>query len=118
MKLNDKKLFAIMQQDKTGKPDDRIEDRLRYAMMLKNSAQPVRQNSMAGFVSWLFSFHGMGIKMTAISCLLVVSMLKTNLHQSTITSGQSDSIFFNRSMVADSTLLMKEFKPSQHDTLF
>lgn len=117
-KLNEKDLFAAMQADCVGKPDARIEERLLYTMMLKSSREPARQNSMSGFAGWLFSLQGMGIKTAVFSCLLVVSLMNNHLYQGKGISGQNDSVFVEKIMVADSTRILQEFNTNKNDTLF
>ncbi|HBL77572.1 MAG TPA: hypothetical protein DD458_20265 [Prolixibacteraceae bacterium] len=119
MKRNiDKKLFELMQSNHVGEPKEEIEDRLMYTFMLKNGTSTLRQNSFAEFAGWFFSFKNMGIKTATLSCLLIVTLMNTNLHQKQATSSICDSTFVEKALVLDSTSLSSDFNVNSKDTSF
>ena len=119
MKRNrDNKLFELLKNDHIGEPKPEIEDRLMYTYMLKNSTSTLRQNSFAGFSGWLFSLKNIGIKTAVLSCLLLFTLMNTNLHQNQASSGNCDSIFVEKTLVPDSASFSNEITVDQKDSLF
>jgi hypothetical protein len=102
-KKNSDQMFAqLLRNDNVGKPDRAIEDRLMYSYMLKSGRSKVRQNSFASFFGWMFSGQGLALKIATISLVVFFSVVNT---QNFFESGKisaSDSIYSQRTLVADS----------------
>lgn len=114
----DKKLTQLLQNDSVGSPKSEIEDRLMYTFLLKNGTSPVRQNSFAGFSSWLFSFKQIGVKTAVLSCLFLFTLMNSNLHQNQTYSGTCDSTFVEKALVLDSACFSNDNLSDKRDTLF
>lgn len=114
----DKKLFQLLGYDNVGSPKSEIEDRLMYTFMLKNGTSTVRQNSFAGFTSWLFSFKQIGVKTAVLSCLFIFTMMNSNLHQDQRYTGTCDSTFVEKALVLDSACFTNDNFSDKRDTLF
>lgn len=114
----DKKLFQLFGDDNIGNPKSEIEDRLMYTFMLKSGTSTIRQNSFAGFSSWLFSFKNIGVKTAVLSCLFIFTMMNSNLHQSQNDGGTCDSTFVEKALVLDSASFSDNNLSDKRDTLF
>ncbi len=102
-KRNSDQLFAqLLQKDNIGKPDQAIEDRLMYSYLLKSGKSKVRQNSFAYFFGWMFSVQGLGVKIATISLIVFFSAVNTQYFFEAGKIGASDSIYNQRTLVADS----------------
>ncbi len=118
MKKNQEQLFAeLLQNDRVGKPDQAIEDRLMYSFMLKSGASKPRQNSFASFFGWVFSAQSLGFKTGLVSVILFFSVMN---NQISIESGKvsaSDTVFTRRVLVADSTNFIQSLDSIRPDSL-
>ena len=102
-KKNSDQMFAqMLRNDNVGKPDRAIEDRLLYSYMLKSGKSKVRQNSFASFFGWMFSGQGLGVKFATISLVVFFSAINTQSFFEAGKIGASDSIYSQRTLVADS----------------
>lgn len=102
-KRNSDQMFAqLLKNDHVGKPDQSVEDRLMYSYMLKSGKSKVRQNSFASFFSWMFSGQGLGVKIATISLVVFFSVFNNNYFFESGKIGASDSIYSQRTLVADS----------------
>lgn len=114
----DNKLFELLKKDSTGGPTVEIEERLMYTFMLKNGTSNVRQNSFSGFSSWLFSFKNIGVKTAVLSCLLLFTLMNSNLHQNQSFQGTCDSTYVEKALVLDSACFTNNKLSDKKDTLF
>jgi hypothetical protein len=102
-KKNSDQLFTqLLQNDRVGKPDQAIEERLMYSYMLKSGKSKVRQNSFASFFGWMLSGRGVAFKAAVVS-LVVYFSVYTNpgfFEAGKLSAG--DSLSYHRTLVADS----------------
>jgi hypothetical protein len=113
----DQLLGQLLQNDRIGKPDQAIEDRLMYSFLLKAGQQKVRQNSFVSFFGWLFSAQSLGLKTGLVSVILFFSVMN---NQISIESGKvtaADSLFTKRVLVADSTSFIQTIDSIRPDSL-
>jgi len=102
-KRNTDQLFTqLLQNDKVGKPDPAIEERLMYSYMLKSGRTKARQNSFASFFGWMFSGKGFGVKMAMVSLVVFLSVFNNPSFFEAGKIGSCDSIVCQRTLVADS----------------
>lgn len=102
-KRNSDQLFAqLLKNDHVGKPDQAVEDRLMYSFMLKSGKSKVRQNSFASFFGWMFSGQGLGVKIATVSLVVFFSVFNNSYFFESGKIGASDSIYSQRTLVADS----------------
>lgn len=102
-KRNSDQLFAeLLKNDRVSKSDQAVEDRLMYSFMLKSGKTKARQNSFASFFGWMFSGQGLGVKIATISLVVFFSVVNTQYFFEAGKIGASDSIYNQRTLVADS----------------
>lgn len=117
-KRNSDQMFAqLLKNDHVGKPDQVVEDRLMYSYMLKSGKSKVRQNSFASFFSWMFSGQGLGVKIATISLVVFFSAVNTQYFFEAGKIGASDSIYSQRTLVADSAHFIQLVDSLRVDTL-
>lgn len=103
-KMNQDQLFTeLLRNDRVGKPDQAVGDRLMYSFMLKNSRSKLRQNSFSSFFAWIFSTQSLGLKTGLVSLALFFSVINTQLNFESGRIDYSDSLNIKRILVADST---------------
>jgi hypothetical protein len=96
-------MFAqLLKSDQVGKPNQAIEDRLMYSYMLKSGKSKARQNSFASFFGWMFSGQGLAVKLATISLVVFFSAVNTQYFFEAGKISASDSIYSQRTLVADS----------------
>jgi hypothetical protein len=98
----DQLLTQLLQNDRIGKVDPSVEDRLMYSFLLKTGRQKARQNSFASFVGWIFSGQGLGLKTAMVSVVLFFSVFNNQFTFDTGKISVNDSIANQRILVADS----------------
>ena len=99
--MNEEHIEKLIRQDYVGRPAPGVEDRLKYAFMLKSAQYKTRQNSFGGFFVWVFSMKGLGIKTAVASLLLAFVMLKPDINTGSSTA--PDTSRGNQILVVDST---------------
>lgn len=115
--MSEKHLEDLIQQDTVNGPDPRVRNRLSYAFMLKSIRSKARQNSFGGFIGWIFSVKGLGIKTVVATMFLAFVMLKPELNTSTSSNTAIDSTGVHQNLVVDSTLFQINSK-SSNDSRF
>lgn len=117
-KKNSDQLFAqLLQNDRVGKPDQAIEDRLMYSFLLKSREAKTRQNSFASFIGWLFSAQSLGLKTGLVSVVLFFSVINNQLNIDSGNVSVTDSLFVKRVLVADSTSFTQTVDSIRNDSL-
>ncbi len=108
--MSEKQLADLIRQDTIGKPAPQVENQLNYVFMLKSVKSKARQNSFSGFLGWIFSMDGMGVKAVVASVLFLFFMIKPELNRHPGSDGTADSTSIQQSVVIDSTLFQPDSK--------
>lgn len=115
--MSEKQLADLIRQDTIGKPASQVENQLNYAFMLKSVKSKARQNSFSGFLGWIFSTNGMGVKAVVASVLFLFVMIKPDLNRNPGPHATGDSTRVLQSVVIDSTLFHPDSKTT-NDSIF
>jgi len=115
--MSEKQLADLIRQDTIGKPAPHVEDQLNYVFMLKSVRSKARQNSFSGFLGWIFSMNGMGLKASVASVLFLFVMIKPELNRHSGSDVTADSTRVQQSVVIDSTLFQLDSK-TINDSIF
>jgi hypothetical protein len=113
----DQQFEELLRNDRVGKPDRAIEERLMYTFMVINSRSKLKQNSFASFFGWIFSAQGLGLKAGMISVVLFFSIVNTNLSSYSGMGGGSDSLISKHILVADTTTFIPSVDSLRKDSL-
>jgi len=117
-KKNSDQLFTeLFRNDKIGKPDEAIENRLMYSFMLKSGCSKPRQNSFASFFGWMFSIQSIALKTGLAAVLLFISVINHHMSIEPERIVGNDSLYSKRVLVADSTRLIQNIDSIQSSSL-
>lgn len=116
---NQEQLLAqLLRIDKVGEPDKAIEDRLMYSYLLKNGRSKVRQNSFSGFMGWIFSFQGLGLKTGLVSVVLFFSLMNSQFSFEPSRISGIDSTSNQRILLADTAHFIQTVDSIKKDSLY
>lgn len=118
-KRNQEQILAgLLRADKVGEPDKAIEDRLMYSYLLKNGKSKVRQNSLSGFLGWIFSFQGLGLKTGLVSVVLFFSLMNNQFTFEPSGISGIDSTSNQRILLADTAHFIQTVDSIRKDSLY
>lgn len=113
----DQLIAEVLQNDRTGGPHPQVEDRLMYAFLLKSRAAKVRQNSLANFAGWIFSFQNFGAKAALVSLVVFFSLMNSQFTFDNGGVSAIDSLATQRVLLADSTHYIQNIDSIRSDSL-
>ncbi len=115
--MNEKMLKKLIVQDRPGAPDPYLRERLRQVLFKRSAVYKIRQNSFAGFFSWIFSSRQAAIKLAFAGIVTFLFFVKPDFifyrHVPSVIdttrvdqSGATDSALFHlpKSSTTDSIL--------------